>query len=390
MQEPVKALTQSYSRTKATNYEAFQEIDGAAHQLVEQHDLRRRRRQHRLLPRRTSSRSATRRFDWTKPVDGSDPATEWEGLHSVDESPNVLNPKSGWLYNTNNWPWSAAGRTARSRRTIPPYVDCSRREPARHARHPGARRQEGLHARLAASPRRSTATCRRSTQLLPPLFEAYDALPAASPLKAKLAEQIAALRAWDCRWSARSVPTSLAVFWGEELWRRVPRRRATARHAGLRLHGDEGAPRRQRLEALAAAVDKLTADFGNWETPWGEINRFQRLTGDIVQPFDDAAPSIPVPFTSARWGSLASFGARAYPGHEEVVRHQRQQLRGGRGVRRQGAREGGHRRRRERRPESPHFNDQAERYATGNLRDVYFYPEQLKGHTERTYQPGEK
>src|SRR5438552_12534098 len=68
----------------------------------------------------------------------------------------------------------------------------------------------------------------------------------------------------------------------------------------------------QRIDALAAMTNKLSADFGKWQTPWGDINRFQRLTGDIVQPFNDAQPSIPVGFTSARWGSLASFGARQY------------------------------------------------------------------------------
>ena len=40
-------------------------------------------------------------------------------------------------------------------------------------------------------------------------------------------------------------------------------------------------------------------------------------------------------------------------------------------------------------PVSPHFNDEAQRYAAGALRDVYFYPEQFKGHTERVYRPGE-
>jgi acyl-homoserine lactone acylase PvdQ len=39
-------------------------------------------------------------------------------------------------------------------------------------------------------------------------------------------------------------------------------------------------------------------------------------------------------------------------------------------------------------PKSPHFNDQAQRYATGNLREVYFYPDQLKGHTEKRHVPG--
>jgi acyl-homoserine-lactone acylase len=120
------------------------------------------------------------------------------------------------------------------------------------------------------------------------------------------------------------------------------------------------------LESLSAASEKLTADFGTWKTPWGDINRFQRLTGDIVQPFNDASPSIPVPFTSATYGSLASFGARAYPGTKKWY--------GTSG-------NSGH-------PTSKHFNDEASRYATGALRDVYFYPDQLKGHTEREYHPG--
>ena len=141
------------------------------------------------------------------------------------------------------------------------------------------------------------------------------------------------------------------------------------------------------LDALAAAADQLTADFGTWKTPWGTINRFQRLTGDIVQPFSDAGPSIPVGFTSSVWGSLASFGARAYAGTKKwygtsgnsfvaVVEF-------GPKVRARAVTAGGL----SGDPKSRHFNDQAARYAAGNLREVYFYPEQLKGHTERTYRP---
>ncbi|HEY5060321.1 MAG TPA: penicillin acylase family protein, partial [Gemmatimonadaceae bacterium] len=223
--------------------------------------------------------------------------------------------------------------------------------------------------------------------LLPPLLKSYDETPATNPLKAKLAEQIATLRRWDDRWSASSIPTSLAVFWGEALGRSVG---AEARRAGVSMdtYMVDRVTAEQRLQALAAASDKLTADFGSWKTPWGDINRFQRLTGDIVQPFNDAAPSIPVPFVSSRWGSLASFGARAYPGTKKwygtsgnsfvaVVEfgdsvHARAVTAGG---------ESGH-------PQSPHFDDEAGRYATGDLRTVYFYPNQLNGHTQRQYHPG--
>jgi acyl-homoserine-lactone acylase len=147
-------------------------------------------------------------------------------------------------------------------------------------------------------------------------------------------------------------------------------------------------PAADQLAALAAACDRLTADFGTWRTAWGEINRFQRNTGDIVQKFDDAAPSIPVPFTSAQWGSLASFGARTYPGTRRMYGTSGNSfvavVEFGDRVHAMAVTAGGERGH----PESPHFTDQATRYASGDLREVYFYPAQLAGHTERTYHPG--
>jgi acyl-homoserine lactone acylase PvdQ len=148
-------------------------------------------------------------------------------------------------------------------------------------------------------------------------------------------------------------------------------------------------PAEQMLQGLATASDNLIADFGSWQTSWGEINRFQRLTSDIVQPFNDAGASIPVGFTSAVWGSLASFGARAYPGTKKwygtsgnsfvaVVEF-------GERVRAKAVTAGGE----SGKVSSPHFDDQAKRYSTGALRDVYFYRSDLKGHVEREYHPGQ-
>jgi acyl-homoserine-lactone acylase len=225
-------------------------------------------------------------------------------------------------------------------------------------------------------------------QLVPSLVASYDQTPASDPLKAKLAEQIAQLRGWDYRWAVSSVPTSLAVFWGEALWANV---RGAAQEANMSVYDymETRATPAQRLQALASASDRLQQDFGTWRTPWGEINRFQRLTGDIVQPFNDAAPSIPVAFTSAQWGSLASFGARRYPGTKRYYGTSGNSfvavVEFGDSVRARAVTAGGE----SGDPKSPHFNDQAQRYATGNLREVYFYPSQLKGHTQRTYRPGE-
>jgi acyl-homoserine-lactone acylase len=153
--------------------------------------------------------------------------------------------------------------------------------------------------------------------------------------------------------------------------------------------GIESLPADTLLQSLAAASDKLASDFGKWQTPWGEINRFQRLTGDILQTFNDAAPSIPVPFPSAIWGSLASFGAHAYPGTKKWYGNTGNSfvavVEFGPKVRARAVTAGGE----SGHPGNKHFDDEATRYASGNLREVYFYPEQLKGHTEREYHPGE-
>jgi acyl-homoserine lactone acylase PvdQ len=205
------------------------------------------------------------------------------------------------------------------------------------------------------------------------------------------------LRKWDLRWGADSVPTSLAIFWAEDLRRRAGgggRRGGGGGGGGTVVGGTTGRdgidslPADTLLQSLASASDKLAADFGKWQTPWGDINRFQRLTADIVQPFNDAGASIPVPFPSAIWGSLASFGARAYPntkkwygtsGNSFVAVVEFGDKVRARAVTAGG--ESGH-------PDSKHFIDEATRYASGNLREVYFYKEQLKGHTEREYHPG--
>jgi acyl-homoserine-lactone acylase len=195
------------------------------------------------------------------------------------------------------------------------------------------------------------------------------------------------MRAWEVRWGAGSLPTSVAVYIGNEITRTIS---ADARRAGVSTEeyaGTKATPD-QLLQALATAVDKLTADFGKWQTPWGDINRFQRITDDLVHPFTDAAPSIPVEFTSATWGSLASFGARSYNGSKKIYGTSGNSfvavVEFGPRVRAKAVTAGGE----SGDPTSKHFNDQAERYATGNLREVYFYPDQLKSHTERVYKPG--
>jgi acyl-homoserine-lactone acylase len=385
MQEPIKALTQSYTRTKAKDYKTFRQTmelkaNSSNNTIFADADGDIAYFHGNFIPRRDTS------FDYTRPVDGSNPATEWKGLLDVDETPHLLNPQSGWLYNTNNWPWSAAGPSSPKKEDYPVYVE------------QGGESARGLHAvRVLENKKDFTVDSLMAAAYdsyltwfekpMPALVKAWDETSDSNPLKATTAEQIALLRGWDLRWAAGSAATSLAIFWAEDVRRRVG---GGGRGAGRSADDPIGsAPAEQLLQALAAASDKLAADFGSWKTPWGDINRFQRLNDDIAPKFDDAGPSIPVGFPSATWGSLASFGARAYPGTKKwygtsgnsfvaVVEF-------GKTVRAKAVTAGGE----SGNPASKHFNDEAKRYATGDLREVYYYRPQLKGHTEREYHPGE-
>jgi acyl-homoserine-lactone acylase len=293
---------------------------------------------------------------------------------SVDESPRLLNPPNGWLYNTNNAPWSAAGPDSPKKADYPSYVER------------GGENPRGIHAALLLQRKKDftldsliaaafDAYLPWFREPIPVLVKAWDRASTTDPLKMKLAEPVALLRVWDLHWSAKSIPTSLAVYWGEEIEQRA--------------NDVTNASDEQLLQALSSVVDKLTADFGTWRTPWGNINRYQRLTGDVVQQFNDAAPSIPVPFASSRWGSLASFGAQMYPGTKKRYGTTGNSfvaaVEFGPQVRAKAITAGGE----SGNPKSPHFGDQATRYAAGHLRDVYFYRSQLEGHIERQYHPGE-
>jgi acyl-homoserine-lactone acylase len=387
MHRPVEALSQSFLRTKARTYADYMramalQANSSNNTIYADADGTIAYLHPQFIPRRDD------RFDYTRPVDGSDPASDWNGVHALTEAPFVRDPGSGWIMNTNNWPYSAAGSDSPREADFPRYMDTFGETPrGRHAimllQGSSGWTLDRLRDAAYDSYQPSFA------DLVPTLLAAYDGLRDGDPLRRRLAEPIATLRGWDYRWGVASVPNSLGIFWLEELMADLtPELRAqrTRLTENMAAHTTPI----QKLRALERAVARLERDFGTWRTPWGEINRFQRLTGDIVQPFSDQGASIPVGFTSGLWGSLASFGARPYPGTRRwygtsgnsfvaIVEF------GPDGPRARAVSAGGE----SGDPASPHFNDQAGRYAAGNLREVYFTREQLRGHTQRVYRPGE-
>ncbi len=385
MNEPLSALMQSYTRTTARGLADYREnmemhTNSSNNTVYADADGNIAYWHSNFVPERNAA------MDWTRPVDGSTSANDWGEVHSIDETPNVFNPSVGWVQNTNNWPYTAAG---------PDSPD-----PDDYARYfeRGGENSRGIHAVRVLSDR-TDFTVERLVEaaydpvmpgfepIVPALLRAYDRAPASHAMKAALSGPIEVLRAWDYKWGVESIATSVATYWAEDITQRVA---GAARSAGMsttdyivsRASVDE------HLQSLTDATALLTSEFGDWRTPWGEINRYQRLTGDIVQPFSDDAPSLPVGFHSSRWGSLASFGASRYPGTARrygtsgnsfvaVVEF-------GERVRAVAVTAGGE----SGDPSSPHFNDQAQRYAEGNLRPVYYYPEDIAANAERTYKPG--
>jgi acyl-homoserine-lactone acylase len=386
MDDPMHALMQSYGRTKARSYADFLKVmqlrtNSSNNTVYADADGNIAYFHGNFIPRRDP------RFDWTRPVDGSDPATEWKGLHAVKETITVFNPKSGYISNTNNWPCTGFGASSPKCASYPGYMWSLPQNPR------GIHAERVLHDATGLTldsliARSYDSYLTAFEPLVPALLKDWDALPEGDPLKNRLADQVAVLRGWDLRFSSASVPTSLAVYWGQDMVKSASLRAREQRvpvidFVQTRLSSQE------RLDALARAADKLQADFGSWKTPWGEINRFQRLSGDVEQQYDDTKPSWPVAFTSANWGSLASFGMTAKQTTKRIYGDRGNSfvaaVEFGPRVRARSILAGGE----SGDPKSPHFSDQAELYSRGQFKDVLYYKEDIEKQLERKYHPGE-
>jgi acyl-homoserine-lactone acylase len=367
MWDPVKALSQSFTRTKLSNHQQFREMmnirtNSSNNTVFADSEGNIAYYHGNFVPIRDTT------FDYSKPVDGSNPATDWQGLHEVDDCIVMLNPPNGWLQNCNSTPFTCAAEYSPKPSDYPNYM----RLPAENFR--------GIHAvRLLKERNGYTLDKLIETaydsylpgfeQLIPGLVKAYDESPQKDPA---MSPAIEVLRKWDFRTSVESVAMSLAHCYG------------TFNYFGT------GSPPAERLDIFRQTLQRLVADFGRWDIAWGEINRFQRLTGDIVQPFDDAKPSLPCGLASGEWGALASYGTwqklntkRIYgtSGNSFVA-----VVEFGEKVKAKTLLAGGE----SGDPKSPHFYDQAQRYVDRQFKDVAFYREEVEQRAKRSYKPGER
>tara|TARA_B100000949_G_scaffold220320_1_gene220171 strand:- start:134 stop:2308 length:2175 start_codon:yes stop_codon:yes gene_type:complete len=384
MWEPVKALEQSYIRTKQDGYEGFREMmdirtNSSNNTVYADAEGNIAYFHGNFVPKRDTI------FDYTQPVDGSNPKTDWQGLHTVDENILVLNPENGWIQNCNSTPYTSALEFSPKREDYPNYM---------------SRDQEnfrGVHAIELLTGRRGYTLdglielahdpyLPAFEALIPGLVKAYNENAKAYP---ELQEPIEVLREWDFTTSKESIAMTLAHYYGTLCYSKAERPEGMYSMQWVEYWGGDW-PDAQKLDMFQETLTKLQNDFGTWKKPWGEVNRYQRLNGDIRQPFDDDKPSIPIGFASGTWGALAAYGAR-YDNNTKKIYGTRGNsfvaaVEFGDKVKAKTILAGGQ----SGDPESPHFNDQAQRYADKDFKDAAYYKEDVLKRAEATYSPGEK
>lgn len=390
MWSPIKALEQSYNRTKTSNFEQFNKVmdirTNSSNNTVYADANGTIAYYHgNFIPKRDVQ------FDYTKPVDGSNPQTDWKGLHPQSDNIIVKNPSNGWIQNCNSTPFTCAAENSPKREDYPRYMTSF------------SENFRGIHAI-------SLLTKAKDLDVDGLIGLAYDTyLPAAeiltkgliaaaenSPIASPDAkEAIALLKKWDYRVSAKSIEMTVIQFYVNAYLRsdKFPRSLKAEDRKSFEINVDymsNKSSNADRLSIFETALKKIASDFGSWKTPWGEFNRYQRNDGAIFQEFDDAKPSLPIGMGSGTMGALASFGTRmgkntkrqyGTSGNSFVA-----VVEFGDKVKAKSILAGGQ----SGDPKSPHFADQAQRYADANFKVVAFYKEDVLKRAVKTYRPGKE
>ena len=383
MWSPAKALEQSFTRTKQSNYEGFRAMmdiktNSSNNTVYADADQNIAYWHGNFIPQRDT------RFDFSKPVDGSDPNTDWKGLHEVSEHITLLNPATNWLQNCNSTPFTAAGPESPKPEDYPYYMSTA------------PENFRGVHAlNLLQQPNRHTLESLIELAydthlpafeaLLPGLVNAYDRSP-----QPQISEEIELLRTWDFRTSKTSKAMTLAHFYATELYQRAPRPQGFSPMELITYWGSDQDLGGIRLEVFNTVVAQLQEDFGTSQIEWAEVNRYQRIDGAIRQAFNDSLPSVGIGHASGRWGALAAYGAR-YSNNTKKIYGTRGNsfvavVEFGEKVRAKSLLAGGQ----SGDPKSRHFDDQVELYAEGLFKEVPYYREDVLKRAIVTYQPGKR
>jgi acyl-homoserine-lactone acylase len=331
-------------------------------------------------------------LNWSKHVDGTTTATEWKGLHGVNETVHIYNPSTGFIQNCNSTPFTGAGTASPKKTDYPVYMapDGENFRAINAVRLLNSGSQFTIDKTIAAGYDRYLAAFEI---LVPALVKAFDTDSKVNKALVGLIEPINILRSWDFRSGENSIATTLAVEWAQKLNAAIQRVYVgdgeSDQVENTKKFAETATPR-QLLEPFSTVINELKTKFGKWEMPWGEVNRFQRITGDIDSKYDDNQPSIPVGFASALWGQIPSYNSRSYRGTNKRYGVSGNSficaIEFGKKIKAKSLLAGGE----SGDPASKHFKDQALMYSKGEFKDVLFYKEDVLKHVEKNYHPGDK
>lgn len=379
--DPVNALIQSYTRTKLNNHAEFKKMmdirtNSSNNTVFADSEGNIAYFHGNFIPKRNLQ------FDFSKPVDGSNPETDWQGLHTVDESIMLLNPATGWIQNCNSTPFTAAGDQSPKKEFYPAYMA------------PDQENFRGIHAvRVLKEVNNLTLDSFLDMAydpylpafeyLIPELVQAFEQ---SGKGKGTLKDVLEVLRAWDFRTSKESIAMSIAHFYGENYQKKFKSMNRFINPAiDYKIPSNE-----EILMVLEQTIMQMEEDFGTWNTAWGEINRFQRLSGEIELQYDDAAPYVQIGLASGNWGALAAYGARTFEGTKRLYGYRGNSfvavVEFGEKVKARSILAGGQ----SSDPSSAHFTDQVQRYADANFKDVAFYREDVEKNLQEKYIPGKR
>jgi acyl-homoserine lactone acylase PvdQ len=333
------------------------------------------------------------KYDWGKAVDGTTSATEWKGLHKAEETVHLINPGNGWLQNCNSTPFTVAGNNSPKKNDYPAYMA------------PDGENFRGINAVRVLSEQTSYTIDKvikagydnrlaAFEVLVPALVKAFEKnVSYPDSLYALLIGPVTVLKNWNYKCGENSIATTLAVEWGQRLLPAISRTKVAdgeeADQVAKTKQFAATALPQELIASLLATINDLDEKFGRWQIPWGKINRFQRISSDIDNKFDDSKASIPVGFVSSTWGMLPSYSSRPFPGTKKrygvngnsficVVEF-------GKRIKAKSLLAGGQ----SGNENSKHFFDQGQMYSKGLFKDVLFYKEDVLKHVERSYHPGE-
>lgn len=385
MWEPVKALEQSFVRTKKQGYKGFREMmdirtNSSNNTVYADAEGNIAYFHGNFVPKRDVT------FDYSEPVEGWNPKTDWQGLHTVDENIWVLNPENGWIQNCNSTPFTSALEFSPKKEGYPYYMSKDQ-ENFRGVHAIGLLKDkkdvtlDGLIA-LAHDPYLPAFEA-----LIPGLIKAYYEYDDRNP---KIQGAIEVLNDWDFKTSKESVAMTLAHYYGTRYYQEGNYSQGMSPMERVQYWGSES-PNGEKRKIFEEVIAQLTADFGTWNIPWGAVNRYQRTTGDIRQQFDDIKPSIPIGFASGRWGALAAYGARYTTEGAKKIYGTRGNsfvaaVEFGEKVKAKTILAGGQ----SGDPTSTHFDDQIQPYADVQWKDAAFYKEDVLKRAKETYVPGKR